>query len=99
MNRRWETLCKSAAADGASCPPVVALRRADESDDVDRLLEAWYRERTGHVECSLALDQARRLISGMLAEGSVTPHRRRQADRLIRVIRNLQDAERGDRRA
>jgi hypothetical protein len=88
MNRRFEDLWSKAADDGASCP--VGLSPAPNGAEVDLLMDAWYRERTQRIEGSLLLDQAGQLLDRLMAEGEMTPRRRRQACRVIRAIRDLQ---------
>jgi hypothetical protein len=92
MNRRFEDLWARAADDGASCPLGVRAGRSDV--EVDQLLDTWYRERAHRIEAALVLDQARRLIAGLLAEGVVTPRRDRQARQLIHAIHAIQADDR-----
>jgi hypothetical protein len=98
MKSRFEDLWASAADDGASAPTgVYPGRPTGEADiEVDHLFDAWNRERTGRIECSLVLDEAHRFIARCLADGEITPLRRRQAMRLIRAIRRVQQGERGE---
>src|SRR3954451_5230465 len=91
MNYRFDDLWASAADDGASSPVGVYTTQRGDVPEVDLLLDAWLRERTDRIECALALDQARRVIAGLLADGEVTPRRRRQANLVIRAIRGLQN--------
>lgn len=93
MNGRFEDLWSTAADDGAACLSGIVTGRGG-GVEVDELLDAWYRERTDRIECSLVLEQARRLLAGLLADGSVTPRRRRQAGRLIRAIHGIQQGGR-----
>jgi len=93
MKSRFEDRWSSAADDGASCLAGVTMTRASDDAEVGQLLDAWYRERTERIECSLVLEQARRLIAGLVAEDGIAPERRRQADRLLRSIRNVQKRE------
>jgi hypothetical protein len=85
MTGRFEDLWNS-ADDGASSP-VRVFATGTSADEVDHLIDAWFRERSDRIECSLLLDQARRLIHGLLAEGEMTPLRRRQATRFLRASR------------
>jgi hypothetical protein len=96
MNSRFDDLWASAADDGASCPLGVSAARNGVDTEVDQLLDAWLRERTERIECSLVLDQAYRLVAGLLAEGEINPRRRRQARRLIRAIRDVQKGDPGE---
>ena len=88
MNRRFEDLWTRAADDGASCP--VGVKAGYSDIEVDELLDAWYSERAQRIESVLMLDQARRLIAGLLAEGVVPAGKERQARHLIRAIRAIQ---------
>jgi hypothetical protein len=88
MDSPFEELWKTAADDGAACLAGVYLPRVDEGE-VERLLDAWYRERTDRIECALMLDQARRLLTDLLADEEISPRHRRQAGRLIRAIRSI----------
>ena len=89
MTGRFDELWSLAADDGAfSLAKVFAT---ESYDDVDLLLDAWYRERTDRIECSLVLDRAHRLISRLLAEGDFSPKRQRQARDVMRAIRDVSD--------
>jgi len=89
MTSRFEDLWTSAAGDGASAPVGLdSTRTVDDGAEVDQLMNAWLSERTERIECSLVLGRAQRMIAGMLAGGELTPRRRRQANRLIRAIRD-----------
>jgi hypothetical protein len=92
MNNRFDDLWVTAADDGASAPiGVYPARAAAEADaEADQLIDAWFRERTGRIECSLVLDEARRMIVRLLTGDGITPARRRQAQRLMRSIRRVQ---------
>jgi hypothetical protein len=96
MNYRFDDLWEIAADDGASTPVGVSatMRAADSGLEVDQLIDAWYRERTGRIECSLVLDEACRLLTRLLAEGEIAPSRQKQARRLIGTIRRIQRDER-----
>ncbi len=97
MNSRFDDLWRTAADDGASCPVGLdTARTGADGAEIDQLMNAWLSERTERIECSLVLDQARRLIAGMLAGGELTPRRRRQANRLIRAIRVTREGDHGD---
>ncbi len=97
MNCRFDDLWSSAAHDGASCPVGLSATRTDLSAEVDHLMDAWFHERTDRIECSLILDQAGRLLSALLADGPVSPKKRREACRVIRAIRRqLRDEPGGE---
>ena len=89
MTSRFDELWSAAAGDGASSLAGVVLGRSGGEAEADDLLDAWYRERADRIECSLVLDKALRLLAGLLADGEVSPRRRRQATRLIRVIEDV----------
>jgi len=88
MKRRFEDLWTEAADDGASCPVGVASPLS--SVEADQLLDAWYQERARRIEGALVLDEAHRLIAGLLADHAVTPRRARAARRVIQAIRAFQ---------
>ena len=96
---RFDDLWSSAAHDGASCPIGVsgsyASPNADNAVDVDELLDAWFHERTDRIECSLILEQARKLLSGLLAEGTVSARKRGETCRVIRAIKKQLRSESG----
>ena len=96
MNSRFDDIWRGAAADGACAFTGIDLTRSETGSDLDELLDAWYRERTDRIECSLILEQAQRLIAAILAKGELTAQRR-QADNVIRSIREVRKAERGNR--
>jgi hypothetical protein len=97
MNSRFDDLWGTAANDGASAPlgAFATYQPAETAADVDQLIEAWYRERSDRIECSLVLDEVGRLLSRMLAEGQVPAKRQKRAARLVRMIREL-ERDRGD---
>ena len=88
-NCRFDDLWSAAAHDGASCPIGFSGNRPgrNASSDVDELMDAWFQERTDRIECSLILEQAGKLLSGLLAEGTASPKKRREACRVLRAIR------------
>lgn len=88
MNQRLEELWANAADDGARSP--VGLARGPREAEVDELLAAWFKERSHHIEGSLLLQEARRLLSRLLAEGGGSSGSRNRAERLIHLIRSYQ---------
>ncbi len=84
MNRRFNDL-ETIAASQRAMTHVVAPATGEE---MENLLGAWSCERAGRIECSLLLDRASRMILRMLADGEITPKRRRQARRVVRIIRD-----------
>ena len=90
-NWRFDDLWSSAAHDGASCPIGVSGDKpgpnAGSKVEVDLLMDAWFLERTNGIECSLILGQAEKLLTGLLAEGTVSPRKRREVCRIVRTIR------------
>jgi len=96
MISRFDDLWASAADDGASALVGVFSNRSETDDEVQHLMNAWLRERTDRIESSLVLDQAQRLIVDLLADGYITPRRRKQARFLIRAIRDLRKVEHDD---
>ena len=98
MKSRLNDLWASAANDGASSPIGIYEKAADTDAEVDMLMDAWLRERSDRIESSLILDQAQRLMIGLLSDGAISPRRRRQAIRLIRAIRSNQKGDRNDSR-
>src|SRR4051812_22480339 len=101
MGRRFEDLWATAADDGASCPIGVSDRapgREDrelspQSDELDLILEAWSRERARRIEATLLVEEARRVISRFVAEGTSTPMALQRARRVLGAIRALQAAD------
>ena len=93
MNRRFEDLYASAADDGASCPIGVSDHHANSCDDLDLLLEAWSRERARRIEGSLLLEEARRIIARLIAEGGSTLLARQRARRVLNAIRAQQESD------
>jgi len=91
MFGRFKSLCETAAGDGASSPIGMPPPR----NDIDALLNAWYRERQESVECRLCLDQAGRLLRRLMDEAGVPSQLRRQARQLLLTIRAKQEAQRG----
>ena len=90
-NCRFDDLWSSASHDGASCPIGYSgnhsSSNADAEVEVDQLMDAWFHERTDRIECSLILEQARKLLSELLVDGLGSPRKRREACRVIRAIK------------
>ena len=88
-NCRFDDLWSEAAHDGASCPIGLSGNQTGQnsSSEVDELMDAWFLERTDRIECSLILEQAGKLLTGLLAEGTVSLKKRRKVCRIIRAIR------------
>src|SRR4051794_13934439 len=84
MLDHFNDLLKACAGDGASAAGAVAP--AGSEDDVDQIMDAWYRERQERVEAGLFLEQARELLGQIVAEGRITPLSRRKARRLLLAI-------------
>ena len=96
MSYRFEDLWSSAAEDGASCP-IGYMKSdvdSDSSSEVDQLMDAWFRERADRIECSLVLDQARRLLGALVEEGRISPKALRKTTRLIHSIDKVQQKDR-----
>ena len=89
MTTGYEDLWSRAANDGASTLTTLFATHNEGGNDVEHLLAAWYRERSDHIECSFVLEEARRLISVLLADGEITTKRRRQANRLMHHIEDV----------
>jgi hypothetical protein len=93
MNRRVDDLWATAASDGASTPVgIVAVTHTE----IEELVDAWSRERTGRIESSLVLEEAGRLLARLLAEVPLEPIRRRQTKRVLRAIRQLENDKPGE---
>jgi hypothetical protein len=88
LNRRFEDLWVDAANDGASCP--VGVSTSMLGAELDQVTEAWFLERTQRIEGLLVLDQARRLLTKLLAEGQVSTRTRKKASSVCRAIKKLQ---------
>jgi hypothetical protein len=84
MFGHFSDLLMATPTDGASA--VTASPPSRTSEDVDELMEAWYRERQERVEVGLFLDEARNLLRRILAEGEVSPLSRRKARRLLLAL-------------
>jgi hypothetical protein len=83
MTNRFEDLWNS-ADDGASSP-IGPLGFHGEAE-FDGLLDAWYVERQHSIEFEILLDQSKKMIRRLLAEGDLSPESQRSARRLIRAI-------------
>jgi len=90
MCPRFEDLWAKAADDGASCPVGVSAHPPASDHETDDLMNAWFQERAQRIEGSLLLQQARRLIVSLMADGDLGPADRRRALRLVRAIRELE---------
>jgi hypothetical protein len=84
MTHPFDDLFLLNGQDGASTP--VGLLRPQDEAEIDEIMDAWFQERHDNIESGIFLDQARRLLVRILAEGELTPRTRRRAKRLIRAI-------------
>jgi len=91
MSRRFEDLWES-AGDGALTP--IGLARPE--CEFDALMDAWFRERHESIECRLYLDEAGALLRQIIEEDEVPSRLRRRAKHLLRAIRAVHEADRGD---
>jgi hypothetical protein len=98
MNYRYEDLRSSAAEDGASCPIgyMTTYPGPDSASELDLLMDAWFRERSDRIECSLVLDRARRLLRAIVEEGRISQDALRKTTRLIHSIDKVQQKDRED---
>lgn len=94
MTTGYEDLWSRAANDGASSMTNLFAPRNENVNDAEHLLAAWFRERSELIECSFVLEEARRMISVLLADGEITTKRRRQANRLIHRIQDVKKPDR-----
>lgn len=67
--------------------PRPSLPQTD--NELEQVLEAWYRERSHRIEACLLLDEVRGLLRKLVAEGDLTPRRSRQAHRILQAFRRL----------
>jgi len=86
MLGHFNNLLMTTATDGASAAIAVADSRATD-DDIDQIMDAWYRERQERIEAGLFLDQARELLGRIVSEGRITSVNRRRARRLLLAIK------------
>jgi len=84
MFGHFSDLLMATPTDGASA--VAGSPPLRTSEDLDELMEAWYRERQERVEVGLFLDEARDLLRRILAEGEVSSLTRRKARRLLLAL-------------
>lgn len=94
MRDRREFLPERIGQDGASV--VDEIPGIASQADIPMLLDAWGRERQHRVEYLLALRRVRRLLRRIDAEGGLAPRRARQVRQLIRVMKDLEEADRLD---
>ena len=91
MANRLEELWQS-ASDGASTP--VGQVTSHIEADFDELLHAWFLERRNSIEFEILLDESRKMIARLIAEGEVSDSSRRRAGRLMKAIdRTLRASE------
>jgi hypothetical protein len=87
MPNHFDDLLISTAHDGASTYlGAFTVNSIERADDVDQLMDAWYRERQARIEAGLMLDEARQLLRGVIAEGVGTSAYQRKVKRLLRAI-------------
>ncbi|MHC5540542.1 hypothetical protein ACYOEI_20165 [Singulisphaera rosea] len=80
----FDDLLLKTASDGASATVDVYPNR--NAGDLDQIMDAWYRERQGHIETGLFLDQARQLLLRIISEGEITLANKRRAKRLLSAM-------------
>ncbi len=93
MSNPFDDLFISTGEDGASAP--VASIKTRDAAEIDRIMDAWFQERQDNIECGMFLDQARRLLTRILADGELTLKTRRQVKSFIVAMR---ECERENRR-
>lgn len=59
------------------------------TDDLEPLLDAWFRERSRGIETALLLEAAGRFLRTLVAEEALEPRRNLQARKLLKAIREL----------
>jgi len=84
MLSQFDDLLLLTADDGASAP--VTSAPLGQAQLADELMEAWHQERHERIETRLYLDQARALLTKILADGEVSNANRRRARRLLLAI-------------
>ncbi|GAC1474852.1 MAG: hypothetical protein NVSMB9_26010 [Isosphaeraceae bacterium] len=99
MNIRLNDLWSSAAHDGASCPIGVLSGQPTDRQDINEVMDAWYRERAAFIECSLLLERSQNLMARLLADDEISPRRRQQLRSLLATIRNAEHGRRDTRRS
>lgn len=93
MNNPFDHLLLSTGEDGASTP-VTSIRNRDAAE-IDRIMDAWFQERQDNIECGMFLDQARKLLTRILADGELTLKTRRQVKSFMLA---MQECRRDHRR-
>jgi hypothetical protein len=85
MLGHYSDLVRASATDGASA--VTSITNGQSTEDVDLLMDAWYRERQERIEAGLFLDEARELLRRIVSEGRITSMSRKKARRLLLAIK------------
>jgi hypothetical protein len=67
----------------------VEIPTTPDPTEIDQVLEAWFEERGGRIECLLLLNRVRRLLCRMLAAGGLTDQEEREAKSLLRLIDSI----------
>jgi hypothetical protein len=84
MPSHFENLLLTTAHEGASAS--LGVHPINRTDDIDQLMDAWYRERQERIEVGLFLDEARQLLRRMIIDGEITASSRRKVRRLLLAI-------------
>lgn len=84
MIGHYNELLRAAADDGGSA--TLGLSRNHSAEELDELMEAWYRERQECIETGFFLDAARDLLKRIITEQRITPASRRKVANLLIAI-------------
>ena len=84
MIGHFNELLRVTADEGASA--TIGLSPSHSADEIDDLLEAWFRERQERIETGLFLDEVQRLLKRIIREGRITPAIQRKATNLLLAI-------------
>ncbi|SIO62025.1 hypothetical protein SAMN05444166_6925 [Singulisphaera sp. GP187] len=90
MIGHFNELLRATADDGASATTCLSANHSAE--EIDQLLEAWFRERQERIETGLLLDEAQHLLKRIIREGQVTPVSRRKTTNLLLAIKAANQA-------
>lgn len=94
MLSHFNDLLLASPRDGASA--AIGISRTGDADEVDKLMDAWYRERQERIEAGLFLDQARLLLARIISQGRITTADRKRARRLLLAIQEAGEHARRD---
>jgi len=93
MQKHFNDLLLKTANEGAS--ERIGVSPINQQDELDQLMDAWYRERQERVEAEMFLERAHHLLRRIISEGRMTSANGRKARHLLLAIKAISQDDSG----